>query len=62
MCGIDNDNVHVSLNKLHPRVQITLAVITNCCATEDVPVHPLAARGIFDLFLDILSGNESFLS
>ena len=59
MCGIDNDNIYVSLNKcIHTSKYISCD--TNCRTAEKTYLCILGCKRIFNLFLDILDGNESF--
>ena len=58
MGGIQNDNVHTGLHQCLHTLQ-HIGGDTYCCAAEQTSLAVLGRLGIFDLFLDILDGDES---
>ena len=58
MGGIQNDNVHTGLHQCLYTLQ-HIGGDTHCCAAEQTSLAVLGRLGIFDLFLDILDGDES---
>ena len=59
MCGINYDYIHIRFHKCIYTCKY-IGCDTNCRTTEKTSLCILGCKRIFDLFLDILDGNESF--